>query len=168
MIKHKNLIRKRWQTNTQAADRVLLLDIAKVIKSEIAQFRNENWRRTLEAVNVRDNSVWRVVRRFKNPYSELPTLKYNDRVCLTDDQKGAAFGEYFQDNFTNNLINSQKQNEITQYCEDIKNMETQSVPPESLTTPKEVAEIIKRSPTSRAPGPDGIPNILIKKFTKKA
>lgn len=108
------------------------------------------------------------VRKFKKTYSELPTRKYNDTVCLTDEQKGRTLGEYFQENFTNPQTYNAKQQEIINICNEIKNLGIQPVPTNLLTSPKEVVEVLKRFHNRRAPGSDDIPNILLKNLSMKA
>lgn len=87
-------------------------DIAKYISELIRQHRNDKWQKTLEEVNPKDNSVWKVANKFKKPYSHFPTLEQEQNYYITDTENGDIFGEFFQNTFTNNIQNSIQQQEI--------------------------------------------------------
>lgn len=146
----------------------MLLDIGKVINNKIKEHRNAKWRKTLESINVNDNSMWKIVRKFKKRFSQLPRLRHNNQTYSTDEKKGSAFCESFKVNFVNNRNNNRTQDEITNIVAEISLINTQNVPSKFLTSPKEVIDIIRKTLSKRAPGPDDIHNKLIKKLSKKA
>lgn len=78
----------------------------------------------------------------------------------------AATYAKIQSNNSQSIIEAQVNNTVTQITENTQNI-TQEDLTTLLTNPTEILNTIKRLPNNKAPGPDNIPNFVLKRLTKK-
>lgn len=74
----------------------------------------------------------------------------------------------FQGNIANRQGNKAKQREIAEIAKYIREMGMQKVANSQLTNPRKVIAATKRLKSKKAPRPDEILNLILKKLTRKA
>lgn len=131
------------------------------------QQRNEKWYKTLVALNPQNNSIWRIVKRYKKPYSQLPTLEKGQNKYASLNEIGRIFGEDFQSIFTNDIANNSQQQQIENVVRDFIDNRIFAVNQRDLTKSKEIQDMLRGLHHRKAPGPDEINNILLKNLSKK-
>lgn len=106
----------------------------------------------------------------KKQYDPVPVLHSQNTTAITDKQKANLLAEHFEQAHVIERSNTTAQEavvdevrsfvKLNNTCENqIKGL---------LTSPKKIAKIINCLSPFKAPGPDGIQNMLLKHLTKKA
>lgn len=91
----------------------------------------------------------------------------NDKILTNESEIARSFGEFFQNNFTNNTPNKVTHQNIIKTVNDTLNS-TFTTDNKQLSSFKEIYNIINSMRTKTAPGIDGIPNIIFKNIARKA
>lgn len=139
----------------------------KEIKEKIKQYRNNKWTNQLKKLKPADSSLWKMVKIFKNDYNALPTLKNNDQEACTDGGKAEMLAKQFEGVHNANLENTSEQNRIEkETIEKINKMEIKDTN-NLRVTPHDILKVIRKLPNKKAPGNDGIQNIIFKQLPKK-
>ena len=169
LIKDKNKQRKTWQRTHNAREADILRQKQQTVRQEIDNYKNKVWGDTIRAASTQDGSLWRLTRRLKNKYFKMPTLQ--NATPQTDVQKANILANAYAEASGGVQNTTDRQNVITDRVKHITS-QTYPIPPPLLDRlrikPKDVQIAVKNLPTNKAPGPDEIPNIIIKNMTKKA
>ncbi|KAJ8949383.1 hypothetical protein NQ318_007479 [Aromia moschata] len=96
LIRFKNRVKRKWQKNRRRIDRQRLYDLQKTIQDRITQHINAKWTRKIEALDTRDNSLWRMARLLKRPYCPTPAIVSEGLVHFTDKEKADAMARSYQ------------------------------------------------------------------------
>lgn len=169
LIRKRNRIRNIYQRTKVDIYRQQKNSLSNTITREIQTWNNDNWEKKLQNLNVKDNSIWKTAKSFtKKLDNKIPTLHGPNGLVFTDTEKANVLAENFEqvhhltendgDVETETLINNTYE-EIINTCVDKDDVK--------LTTPHEIVKAIKKTKSKKAPGPDGIQNILLKNLPKK-
>jgi hypothetical protein len=63
------------------------------VKQALSDFRNEQWERKLDSLNVEDNSIWKMVKLLRNNRKPLPPIHGAHGMVYTDEEKAEAFAD---------------------------------------------------------------------------
>ena len=167
LIKTKNAVRKRWQRLKQPADNVRVQELQVTIREKIKIHKNEVWTDTLHALSIQDNSLWRLTRRLKSKFNPVPSFS-------AQPQNNSEKANFLAANLANNSSGApnttQEQNNITDAVNKFLSRKYPIPPPQLrklALSPRDIKNIINKLPNNKAPGKDGLPNILIKNIPKK-
>lgn len=169
LIKTKNKTRKLWQRTRNPHTKATLNQQTRQIKDALLDIYNQNWYRKLQDTNTDTKKLWRITKTLKRQQENIPTLEQTGQQYWTDKEKAEIMATTYakiQSNDSTSTIEDEVNETVRQLTEN-----PQHITPESLTTlitnPTEIANIIRHLPNNKAPGPDNIPNFVLKKLTKK-
>lgn len=170
LIKFKNKIKNKWQRHRRDIDRIRLNELQRNIKIKLDKHREDSWNDKIQKLTRTDNSLWKMTRLLKRPYAQLPTITHNGQVLNTDADKADALCKHLQVTNTTSPNDTAFHDNITREAQNIPSY--QPIPPNKLlkllTSPTELKKIIKTLPNNKAPGPDNLPNILLKNLPLKS
>lgn len=168
LIREKNSIRRKWQRTRQPWLRKKLNDLIRLVKSELEQYQLSIYRTQIANISPGDNTLWRATKSVLQKPTFIPKIKFNNEVFTDPIDKCNAFANHYESVFTPNTNTPQHTiNRIENYLRAEKSKATvnHKIKP---TSPRELFRIIQRLPNKKSPGHDLIPNIVLKKLTKKA
>lgn len=173
LITFKNKIKKRWQRCRRLTDKRRLIELQDTIKTRLDEYKNDVWGRKIETLATSNNTLWKMSKLLKKPFNDIATLTINNQTLTMDQDKADAIAKNIQKICTSSPDETDEQRRIT---EDLTNMTTTltrcNVPSRTLTkmlaSPNKILEIIKYLPNNKAPGPDSIPNLVLKNLPLKA
>lgn len=170
LIKQKNKERKHWQQTANPSNLHNMIYLNSIIKQEITNHTNNLWNKKLKSLNPQDNTLWEMTRNLKKSFQPISALtKTGSNIILTSNkEKAEELAKNFEKYHTipeNNNVQQNISNAVKNFL--IKNKINSNMLSSLLTTPKEVADILKLLPNGKAAGLDGIDNILLKNLTKK-
>lgn len=171
-IQFRRTLGRHWNRFHYPITRSIINHLNNSIKADIDWLKNNRWNLMLENINLRDgtNKLWKTAKIIKNQVKHTPPLKIDDKVLLTDIEKANALSSQFikaheiTKNYRHQTIDTKVANDINH----LNNYPTHSIDPKILTKPMEVKRIIKGMKKNKAPGPDEIPNVLLKQLPIKA
>ncbi|CAH0562889.1 unnamed protein product [Brassicogethes aeneus] len=167
-IKNKNKFKRLYNQHGLYYYKVQYNILRRQINDEIREHRDAVWGNLLQNLSPSDNSLWSLAKRLK-PKTGIPTLTLGNRLLTTDLEKAQALGEYFGGIHTTDLTTmTPKHREIINVFREFDAEYTQPpVDPRHLTSPNMLSGILAGLPNSKAPGADGIDNILLKNLPQK-
>lgn len=170
LIKLRNRNRRIWQKTRNPAYRDTYKKQIKMIKTKIINYRNEVWRKKLTKLNIYDRSLWKMTKIFKKKFQPIPTLEDNNIEAFLDKDKAEMIATQYEKVHNTNLENNNEQKKVIRIVEDLKKNKVENIEDfkHVVTSPKEISDIIKKLPSLKAPGKDGIQNIVLKNISRKA
>lgn len=173
LIKFKNKLKKKWQKFRRINDRQRLAEIQETIRNRLDDHRNKSWNEKIKNLSVKDNSLWKMAKLLRKPFHNITTLVKNGQTATMDDHKAELIAENLCKTCTSRPDDTEEQIRITNETRNfINDIIRQKIPTrilsKILTTPNQIHEIIKKLPNNKAPGPDTLPNIVLKNLPQKA
>jgi len=74
MISVRNKIYKKWQITRNPQYKNIIKYTTNEIRIAVAKHRNDTWNQKLKKINSLDNSLWRMIKIFKNEFNSIPIL----------------------------------------------------------------------------------------------
>lgn len=169
-INLRNRYKRAWQRRPTELDRQRIKLLNNEIERSIRNYKTYTWMKYISSLETQDNSLWKLTRNLKRPSTQQTDLIVNGRSLYKDSDKIEAFADYFADVFDDAIVNTQEQQNITN-ATDAFSSHKYPIPPAILnklmTTPNEIIKTIKNLPNNKAPGPDTIPNLILKNLPRK-
>ena len=161
-----------WERTKNMSDKLEFKSLQIEVKELLKLHRSENWKNRLLQINK--SNVWQATKRLKNKNNifKIPNLDTNspDQDVQSDQQKAEILAASFEkvhgiDLQNLNAFQTQVQNSVTDY---LQNTNSNNEWQQFLATPKSRVNIIKSFRNKKAPGPDQISNLMLKRFSRKA
>jgi hypothetical protein len=136
------------------------------VTRRLNDWRNVQWRATLESLDPEDQSLWRMTKRVMRVPNPSP-LGRPEGIALSESEKAEALTENLETQLPT-VTDSSVPAVIEMFEVELR---FYFLPPASepkLRTPDEVQEAIRGLKFSNAPGPNGIPNRALKHFPQRA
>lgn len=139
----------------------------KRIEYMVTKDLNDKWNETVRSIKPGDKKVWSLAKKIMNKNSKsVELLKVDDRYITSDDEIAEALAGQFE---KNNLLTIDYRhdidNQVTKTVDVIdKICPTKLINPEHHVNAEKISKIIKKLKIKKAPGLDGIPNILVKRL----
>ena len=169
-IANRNKIRKLYQNTNKKSYKTLYNYYSKIVSKMINKHFNSQWENKVNSLTTKDNSIWKMTKALsKDKNDAIPSLHSERGLVFSNKEKANALATNFEKvhYLTENMsdyITERTVNKTYRYIKNKKiNQETIN-----LTSPKEIARAIKQTRPRKAPGVDGIQNILLKNIPKKA
>lgn len=170
-IQSRNKLKRQWQ---RCKDPILKLAIKstlnfsnKLIDKAVNEDRNENWSQMLSNLPTGDKKFWRITKAIRGKHSnKIGQLRDGDKDLFTNDEKVNSIANTFEKSHT--LTSNFKHSidiKVKRFNKQMTNDEQPNLDASTYTTPSEIKAIIKKLKAFKAPGLDGIQNILLKKLT---
>lgn len=168
IIKIKNVIKRKWHRTRDETIKAQFRLLERIIKERVNIIRNENWSHKLSTIKPNHTNIWKLSKFLKKHNNNIPTLKTDNGLIVTSEQKANIIADIFEKNHKNPLeanspdFTSQIKNKVSEL--------RQPLPPEESPIPTdftEVTEIIRMLKNPKCPGQDQISNKLIKKLPRR-
>lgn len=172
MIKNKNQLRRKELKVSLAEKRLLRSAINKLqhlISLAITKHQDKIWNTKLSKVDNPSNDIWRLAKSLKPRSDSIPPLKTPEGTFTTNiSEQCDALADAFEMNINltrdwiSDSVDKDVQSAITQLTDHGINEIQLPV------RPTEVWKVIRELKTRKAPGDDGIHNIMLKNMSQKS
>ena len=139
----------------------------KLIATNLDIDRNNNWNHFLGKLSVGHKKFWKITSAIRGKNRRLPNLLNENEELLTDDRKAEKLADEFAKSheITRNFLHSNNR-QVERLSNATGNQHIFNNDRETLTDEDEILYFIKLSKTAKSPGPDEIPNIVLKHLPK--
>lgn len=172
LIKEKNRLRRIYHHTRDDYFKTAYNVLQREIKQEITSLRRELWTKKVTSLTPKDNSLWKMAKALRHEDHTIPPLVKLDGsgLALSLEEKANALADGFERAYTatDGLSDPETDQLVDESLRDLDQAEQTNVADIHFSTPREVAVIIKRLKTNKAPGSDQIHNILLKHLPQKA
>lgn len=173
-IAERNSLKRQWQrcpyANLKRQLKSQINELNRRIGMLVNHNRNHKWNETLKKLETGAKKFWNLCKTIKGKYAgAIYELMVDDRSEFTNSGKANALANAFETahTLTQGLI-SPIERKVRAYKDNLNTTVDYDVPDRSLITTTEIKDIIRRLKNSKAPGIDGITNVLIKKLPERA
>lgn len=172
MIKYKNYLRRKEQKALLAEKRRLRATINKLqylINLSITKHQDKIWNSKLSRVDNPTNDIWRLAKSLKPRSDSIPPLKTPEGTFTTNiPQQCEALADAFEMNInlTRDWISDSVDENVQSAMSDLNDHDINEL--HLPVRPTEVWEVIRKLKTRKAPGDDGIHNIMLKNLSQKS
>jgi hypothetical protein len=162
LIQKRNRLRTLWQRTHDITLRPLINSLKQEIDSAIKDQISNTWQQTLQRLNTTSmKDTWRITKSLTNTSHQVPPLKHNGNIAITNQEKVNMFADTLEEVFT---ANPDVDTNFTVSTEQVvttflKQPLQVSIRP---TNHSEIEWIIRHLKSRKAAGPDGIQNIILK------
>ena len=173
LIAERNRTRRQWQTRGNPQHKHDMKRLNKDIRRQIRIHKNKVFNERFRNLKATDNSLWKATKRYSKRREPIPALEGNGNVAHSSGEKADLLASTFEKvhDITNSLHNHKHQevvrvveNFLATHCLQIDEREKRSL----VTTPHEINDIIKTLHGGKAPGVDGIKNIVVRNLSAGA
>ena len=175
LIAQRNRQRRRWQRTGLPTYKDNAAELSRQIREKIKQNKVDGWKTKIAKLNIRDGSLFNLTKILKKKPKPIGNIKVGGNVAVTDREKAELIADFYenvhdlQTNDPTKMTNKQNRimNKIKEFANNDLDLDMDYYK-NNLCSPKEVHDIIRKLPTKKAPGPDGLHNILLKNMPRKA
>jgi hypothetical protein len=165
-IRLKKRLRRQWQITTDPALKAQINRLQRSVTWQLNEWRNDQWSVAPESLGSEDQSLWKMKRVMRVP-TPSPPLQVPEGLALSDSERAKALVDSLEAQFQ--PVDDQSHPafpEMVGVAMRPYEYAPASEPP--LTTPSEVIKNIKGLKVSKAPGPNGTPNRVLRHLPKRA
>lgn len=176
LIKQRNKVKRIWQRCTDSTLKsrwkTELNCCNKEISKNIMQQRNENWSQTLSKLKTADKKFWHLSKTIRGKYANtIGKLSHDNNTLISSKEKANCLAKAFEKAHNTNVntsspIDTAVRNSMTKF--ENENQHFINLKPDTYIKPNEIIAITKKLKNSKAPGIDGLQNILLKKLPRRA
>lgn len=167
LIHLKNKHRRLWQRYRTPGFRRRYNQLVRRVRWELDRFRHESYKEYISNLSPNDNnSLWLATKRILKEHSPIPSLIHNDQVYESKIEKANVLADYYQSTFqpNENIQDLEFTYRVTSTIRlPLLNVER----PVKFTSPSEILHHIQSLKKKKAPGHDGIPNVILINLPKK-
>jgi hypothetical protein len=136
------------------------------VTRRLNEWRNDQWSATLESLDSEDQSLWRMTKRVMTVATPRPLLTPRE-IALSVSENAEALADNLETQFQP-LTNPSVAAVIEKDDVALRSYFLTPASEPKLTTLEEVQETIMGLKVSKAPGPNGIPNRVLKHLPQRA
>lgn len=172
IIKYKNFLRRKEQKALTADKRHLRSAInylQKLIKLHIVKYQDTLWNSKLSKVDNPGNDLWRLVKTLKPKSDTIPPLKTSDGLLTanTSEQCEVLADTFAMNmNLTHDWVSDSVETDVQSAITVLNNHAIDNF--HQPVRPTQVWKVIRKLKTRKAPGDDGIHNIMLKNLSQKS
>lgn len=173
-ISQRNVLKRQWQRCTQFTRKQELKsqinDANRKIARLINRERNIQWNRTLQKQETGSKKFWRLCKTIKNKNVGLINdLVVNNTIVTTDNAKANALANAFESahTLTHNNVSTIERT-VSRCIGQLHDSVNVEIPQDAEISSEEIKQTIHRLRNSKAPGHDGIANVMIKNLPGSA
>ena len=144
--------------------------LSKEIKQRINKYNNDQWYRKLSKLTIKDNSLWKMTKALtKNDNNSIPPLHGERGIVFSTPEKAEALAENCEKvhHLTENLGNEKLEKEAKEKYYEVKNSAV-NFDEIKYVSPYEIKKAMSKMKPRKAPGHEGIQNIVLKNLPFKA
>lgn len=169
LIRHKNYIRRMWQRNRNPIDKQNYNKLKREIREMCQKHKADTWNYKVENLCTSDNSIWKMAKCLRNKRDTNKPIIANDKNIYTDEEKLKIFADTIEKQFTLNANPCNFDEDIeTEYIYNsyLSNNNNCTLGILNNVTQDDLVNIIKRLNNKKAPGGDGITNVMLKQLPR--
>ena len=168
IIRARNVFRRQYQRTGDPVKRSTARRLNKIIASRVQNIKNENFKQALSRMNPLAKPFWKVAKVLKSKPQQIPPLKCNSDLLVSPIEKSNAIALQFRES---HMIGSQMVSPMELPVRDTLSTLRNTpcyVPQNKRITTEQVAAALKGSKNMKAPGFDGIFNLVLKNLSMSA
>lgn len=168
IISLRNCIRRQHQRTQNPSRKVLYKKLNKIIQIRVEKLKNKQFSKDIKNLPSYSKPFWRLAKVLKTNPKPVPPLKDDGKMCVTASEKANLISEQFL--ASHNLgrdIASPMEAPVAASVNRLATLPCE-LPDDRRITLNELKAQIKRSRNMKAPGFDGIFNIVLKNLGSKA
>lgn len=166
MIQTRNSMRRRWQRSHNPVLKRDINYINKLISDQIIKLSNEKWSSKLQVLEKGSKPFWNLTKILKKRNKNIPPIKTTNGTLVTNKEKADEFAKFFALQHQNVTSNDVAIENLV--SDSITNLNLNTFTNFKLIRPSELSNILKSCKNNKAPGPNGVSNILLKNLPKEA
>lgn len=168
IISLRNCIRRQFQRTQNVARKVLYKKLNKIIAKRVEKLRNRQFSKELRSLPNYSRPFWRLTKVLKTKPKPIPPLRIANEVYITPTEKANSISEHFM--ASHNLGRDMVSPMEASVSESVSQLAAapSELPEEHKITLDELVNAIKSTKNMKAPGFDGLFNIVLKKLGPKA
>lgn len=155
------LVRIMYNNVKQLIERLCFLRSNKLFQNHIKSFKpNHN----------NNNKLWRMAAVLRGKRQQLPFLRQQDQLLLTDNDRAEALAENFISNHEITVGDRSLhriEREVRSNVNQIKSDQDINTDSDTFAKPKEIRQIIRQLSNRKAPGDDNVTNSMLKNSPRK-
>jgi Reverse transcriptase (RNA-dependent DNA polymerase)/Endonuclease-reverse transcriptase len=167
-IKAKNKSKRQWQQHRTAPLKTEYNRQTKAVQRAIDAHREERWATLVSELNEADGSTWRMTRKLLNKQPASSPIQGRHHLAVTPRDKAAALAESLEDQFSPNPANRHSagiERRVAAFLAEQREKPEGDIAPATFA---EIADVVSRLVKRKAPGPDGITNLVISELSRSA
>jgi hypothetical protein len=134
---------------------------------QLNEWRNDQWSDALESLGSEDQSLWKMTKRVMRVPTPSPPLQVPEGLALSDSEGAEALADRLEAQFQ--PVDDPSDPTFTERVDmEMRAYEYEPASEPTLTTPLEVIKAIKGLKVGKKPGPNGIPNRVLRLLPKRA
>jgi hypothetical protein len=153
-------MRRQWQVTRGPALKAQVNRLQRSVTYRL----NEQWSDTLEFLDSEDQSLWKMTNRVMRVPTPSPPLQAPGGLALSDSEKAEALADSLDAQFQ--AVNDPSI--MVMVNEAMRAYVYGPTREPKLTSPSEVLQVIRRLKVGKAPGPNGIPNRVMRHLPMRA
>lgn len=164
----RNMVRRRWQRALNPGEKNALKSFLhqwnSLVKQKCHEEKNKNWDKTLVSLSTGAKNFWRITKAIRGKNQGLPNILHADNISFsTDDDKANALANSFEKaNLLTHSNTSSMAPQVSLFMSAFNTATSTSDGTRWFTSHEEVADTIRRLRPYKAPGDDGVLNIMLK------
>jgi hypothetical protein len=166
-IRLKNRLRRQWQITRDPAVKAQINRLQRSVAWQLKEWRNGQWSDELESLCSEDQSLWKMKKRVMRVPTPSPPLQGPGGVALSDSEKAEALADSLEAQFQ--PVDDPSDPAFTELVDvEMRAHEYAPASEPTLTTPSEVIKAVKGLKVGKAPGPNFVPNRVLRHLPKRA
>lgn len=172
LITEKNRLRRIYQNTHERYFKIAVNTLGREIKDEIAKLKNTLWSDKVTSLSTQDNSIWKMSKALRYQDNSIPPLKWpnSTTLALSNEEKANTLADGFEKAYktTDGMDDPDTNETVNKALEELNLLAQTDTEDIKLSTPKEVAHVIRCLKAKKAPGEDQITNTLLKNLPQRA
>lgn len=146
-------------------DKTTLNTLTHRLRTALDDLNNDLWQQKLEGLNTEDGSLWALSRNLRRRRAQMGALSNGHQTAITDQEKAELLASSLDEVADSALVNQEIHHTIIEELETYSEKEVRDLAP---VTTEEIQGYISALAKRKAPGPDGITNIMAKSLPNSA
>lgn len=166
LIKDKRKAKKRAQRILHPDDVRNTTQLNNQVHAELRKYHNDLWNEKMTALNTEQDSVWKLAKRLKTNYNEVPPLHGRNGIGYTAEDKAEILADSIENQCT---LNDTEDDDVVLDQVDGTDQYIRNLVPMPIRncTYSEITTIINQLKIRKAPSIDKISNAAVKRMPRK-
>lgn len=168
LIRLRNIRRRQFYRRRDPFIGMIVSSLNHRIQEEVAEHRYKNFGSMVEHLEPGSSKFWKVSKLLRNKIKYNPPLKTGNTLVVSPAEKAKVLAENFAKSHLNNLPGDSSTNaEVEASILEVSQNSDINIEASTYAKPKEIRCIIQKLKSKKAPGEDGLRNIVLKNLTRK-
>lgn len=166
----RNRYRREWQRTGCQSSRLLYCKADREFKQKVLILKSEIWSSGINSPLDFNRNLWKTVKKLKGGDPGVKPLRYGGNVAFRDEEKAAILSETVLPSSPVTLSDGSSLEIKAVVDKYLSSTNALSCTPPVLKPikTKEITKVIQKLKSAKAPGEDGVSNILVKNLPRKA